>query len=140
MPRYGAGVILTRKDEVLLVRHGEKSRNVLGLYTLPGGETESYDKDSMDTVIREVCEETGLIINRKNLRLLGHYIFFMQRRVGKEEMSIDLYSCKKFKGVLKSGEETEPVWVKSKKFISGEYQLPYTSGNFLADVFKFLKE
>lgn len=140
MQRHGAAVILYQEDEMLLVRHSEESRNITGFYTLPAGGTEPCDKDSEDIIVREVKEETGLDINKQYLRALGHYDFTLERKVGKEQISLDLYACRTFSGKLMSGVETEPIWVKIEDFISGKYPLPHTSGNFLDEINKFLRK
>jgi len=139
MPIDGAAVILYRKDEVLLVKHKEKSRNITGFYTLPAGEVEFRDKDSIDAAVREVNEETGLEIDKENLSSLGRYDFSMERKRGKEQISLDLYACGIFRGNLKSGVETIPIWVKIEDFVLGKYPSPYTSGNFSDDIKRFLR-
>lgn len=140
MQRHGAAVVLYQEEEVLIVRHKSASRHFAGVYTIPGGESEPYDKDTKDTAVREVKEETGLEVDRGNLCKLGHYDFTMGRKVGMEQLSVDLYFCNKFLGELRDGDETTPHWVNIEDFISGKYPLPYMSGDFSADINKFLKK
>ena len=140
MQRHGAAVVLYQKNEILIVKHKLPSRHFAGVYTIPGGETEHYDEDTENTAVREVKEETGLDVNRENICKLGHYDFTMGRKVGMEELSVDLYSCNKFGGELREGDETIPIWVKIEDFISGKYPLPYMSGDFSSGINNFLKK
>ena len=136
----GAAAILYREDKVLIVRNVGKSRHVIGTYGLPGGEHEECDKDTRHTAVREIEEESGLIVDREDLGLLGHYDFEMARRNGKQHMSLDLYATKRFRGSIRNGTETEPMWVKIDDYVSGMYPLPYMTGNFSDDIKNFLRK
>jgi 8-oxo-dGTP diphosphatase len=93
-PRVGVAVIVKRDNEILLgYRKSELGKNTWGL---PGGKLE-FGEELIDCAIRELKEETNLIVKPKNLRLVGisnavfdddlHYITV-------------IYSTKKFKGEL----------------------------------------
>ncbi|HRW58515.1 MAG TPA: NUDIX domain-containing protein [Chlamydiales bacterium] len=61
MIHKGVYGVIQKEDKVLLV---EKSRGpYLGLMDLPGGRKEGKESDS-DTLIREIREETGILIKR----------------------------------------------------------------------------
>jgi len=148
MSMFGAAAILYREDEVLIVKHGKESRHPTGLYSIPGGETKPSDRDTMDTIVREIREETGLEIDKANLDPLAHYDFDLGGKRGKRQVSVDLYACEvtdKIKTNVNLDEirtesfETIPVWVKIEDFILGKYTITYTSGNFLEDIIKYLK-
>ena len=129
MLRYGSAVVICKGNEVLLVRHGDKSRHLTGVYTLPSGEKELYDHDFEDTAVREVREETGLEITRQSLSRLGHFDSIVERKRGEESVSLYLYTCDSFTGELKKQNETEPVWVEIAGVLSGKYPMPRMSGN-----------
>ncbi|WP_055587060.1 NUDIX domain-containing protein [Streptacidiphilus griseoplanus] len=70
--RYGEPVdvhlILRRGNEVLLARRaGSPYAN--GLFNLPSGHVDGPDEDIVDSVIREAREETGITVDRADLRL-----------------------------------------------------------------------
>jgi len=136
----GAAVILYQEDKVLVVKHKDCSRHLTGSYTIPSGQAECYDRDTKDTAIREVEEETGLKIDRKRLFELGRYDFTMQRRVGEDDLIVTLYACNRFLGDLRGGSETEPCWVKIDDYIAGMYPTPRMSGNFAEDINWFLTQ
>lgn len=60
----GVGAILLTPQGLLLGRHR------LGTYELPGGTVEAGES-LVETVVRELAEETGLIARRDDVRLLG---------------------------------------------------------------------
>ncbi|NNM57886.1 NUDIX hydrolase [Acidocella sp.] len=66
-PRVGIGVVLLRRDEVLLVRRGRPP--AAGAWSLPGGGQE-LGESAQDCARRELREETGLECGA--LQLLGH--------------------------------------------------------------------
>lgn len=72
----GASVIITKNDKILMQLRKDNEK-----WGLPGGSVE-LGETVEETAIREVKEETGLIISRKDLKLLGvfsgdsqHYIY-----------------------------------------------------------------
>jgi len=138
MTTPAVSIAILEKDEVLLVKHKASSRHPLDYYGLPGGavkEGESYE----EAAVREVNEETGLEIDKNDLVKVGTYIINVERKVGEEETSMALYSCKKFRGELKSEAETIPFWAKIPDVLSGKYKMPRISGNFISDVMKLLE-
>ncbi|CAO3417254.1 NUDIX hydrolase [Azospirillum doebereinerae] len=58
-PWVGVGVIVWRGDRVLLIRRGKTPR--LGQWSLPGG-AQSVGETVFETAVREVLEETGLVV------------------------------------------------------------------------------
>lgn len=68
-----AGVVLTHKDQVLLVRvHGSP------LYCLPKGKYDACDGDLQETAIRETMEETGVDV--RDVITTAQYITVLRTR------------------------------------------------------------
>ena len=64
--RVAAYGLMRRRDEVLLCRISEQFPAMTGSWTLPGGGVE-WREDPVDTMIREVEEETGLVVANTGL-------------------------------------------------------------------------
>lgn len=107
--------VIINGDKVLLVRHGEKALHLTGVYGLPGGRVKP--KESLaDAVVREVKEETGLIINMKNLKNLpSKYYAEIERKNGKSFLIVVPFLATEFTGGLISNDETIPIWISIKK-------------------------
>lgn len=58
--------IVNYKDEFLVIRR-RKDGYFAGAYDFPGGKME-YDESIMQAVIREVFEETGIVINKTKIQ------------------------------------------------------------------------
>ena len=68
------GCLLRHKDKILLLhRHNNKSQG--GKWGLPAGKVDKTDKDKADALIREIQEETGLILEKD--KLIYHKTFFV---------------------------------------------------------------
>ncbi len=72
---------------------------------LPGGHIESHE-GLVESVIREIREETGLIV--KNLRLVGMKHWYTK---SDERYLVFLYRTSDFEGQIHSTEEGEIKWV-----------------------------
>ncbi|NKC00332.1 MAG: NUDIX domain-containing protein [Pseudomonadales bacterium] len=64
--RVAAYGLVTRSDEILLCRISERFPAKTGCWTLPGGGI-NFREDPVDAMIREVQEETGLIVESSGL-------------------------------------------------------------------------
>lgn len=108
--------VITDKEKVLILKNtGDKRRELKAQWELPGGLLE-IDEKIEDCLIREVKEETGLMIavkkpfatwidKRKNFR------FKDGRRLEIQVFSVG-YFCKRRSGTIKlSGEHKEYAWV-----------------------------
>ena len=63
-PYCGAGIGLVYKDKLLVGKRNDHP--FYGLWAVPGGGREAYDKDDLSTAIRELKEETGIIFTNLN--------------------------------------------------------------------------
>lgn len=98
--------IINKNDEVLLQR---KARGFgKGKWNGPGGKVDSGET-VLESVIREVEEETGLII--KNLKPIGELEFIFH---GREEWNnyCHVFACREFTGELEDKGEGELRWFK----------------------------
>ena len=77
--------------------------------TFPGGHVEKGESFT-ESVIREVCEETGLTI--ENPRLCGVKQFQTRQD---ERYVVFLYKADRFHGQLRSSEEGEVFWIPREK-------------------------
>lgn len=113
-----ADVVIEKDGLLFVIKRGDPPCK--GMYTLPGGGIELNEK-SWETVVREVYEETGLIIESKEKDVLG-------------SVDIDVVGLSGnvtfVKGKILGGEikllENEIVgykWMSLKEFIDGHY--PY---------------
>jgi ADP-ribose pyrophosphatase YjhB (NUDIX family) len=69
-PRTTVAVVILKDDQILVSKRAREPFK--GQYDLPGGFLE-YGEDPYDAVIRETREETGLLLERSNLRILTAY-------------------------------------------------------------------
>jgi len=132
MSPHGAAVIPYSGDETVIVRHTEKSGQYTGkeTYSIPSGRYAPGDRDSLDTGVRETWEETGLVIERKDLEFLKYLEGEIAHKEGMLPFNIDLYACEVDRdAVLYSRFETIPEWAKIEAFVRGDYLRTRTTGN-----------
>jgi mutator protein MutT len=107
------GVLIFKDKKVLLVRHGTASHHMLDTYGWPGGRF-NPGETSKEAAVRELFEETGLVAKEEDLEEFIHDISpaVIIRKTGEvETFSVKLFVCSKYKGKLKSSDETIPEWV-----------------------------
>nr|AIA18355.1 NUDIX domain protein [uncultured bacterium] len=110
------GVVILKKDQVLLVKHGEAAGHVTGTYGTPGGRIDT-GKNALDAAVREVKEETGLLIKKEDLIEFSDKIYADIKRKNNEIISVlhTVFVTNIFTGVLTDSEETIPEWIEIKK-------------------------
>ena len=116
VPCVGA-VVHDDAGRILLVRRGRAPAT--GLWSIPGGRIETGESDA-DAVVREVREETGLIVAVG--RLAGRVV-----RAGPGGVVYDIadYECQAVGGDLVAGDDAADVrWVSREELRS----LPTTEG------------
>jgi 8-oxo-dGTP pyrophosphatase MutT (NUDIX family) len=108
-----AGVLLFSEKKVLLVKHSEKAAHLTGWYGLPGGHIDEGET-AEGAAVRELEEETGLIVSEDNLEELPIHIppADIPRSDGTtKRFTLTLFYSKSFTGTLRESEETIPEWI-----------------------------
>lgn len=108
-----AGILLIKNNTVLLVKHKEAAGHLNGVYGIPGGKIEPGETVA-EAGVRELREETGLIVQLSNLHTYSNnsYTADIIRKNGDQQtFTMTIFYCDQFTGVLHAGPETNPVWV-----------------------------
>jgi 8-oxo-dGTP diphosphatase len=113
------GIVVLQDNKVLLVREGEKSSHLTGVYNTPAGRIEKGESP-IQAAVRELKEETGLETEKKYLiELPKKYTAEIERKGGKMvRFYHTVFVCTKFTGQIKSAEDVEPMWVEIRKLKS----------------------
>lgn len=109
---HTVGVVVLKDDNVLLVREGEQSGHVTGVYNTPAGRIDEGETP-VQAAIRELHEESGLITTEADLEQLPKiYEADIPRKDGTIKHFIHTaFVCKRFSGDLVTTDETMPEWV-----------------------------
>ncbi|MGA3159647.1 MAG: NUDIX hydrolase [Terracidiphilus sp.] len=112
-PLVGVGAVIVEAGWVLLVRRGNEPMK--GHWTLPGGLLELGESLS-DGVLREVREETGLVVEVLQLIELLDRIHREETRVRYHYVIAD-YLCRVVGGRLQAASDADAVrWVKREEW------------------------
>jgi ADP-ribose pyrophosphatase YjhB (NUDIX family) len=124
-PLVGVGAVVVDEGRVLLVRRGTEP--LRGQWSLPGGLLELGEPLSAG-VVREVREETGLIIEPMELIELLDRIHREGERVRYHYVIAD-YLCRVVGGALKAASDADAVrWVERAEWNSHPPRLPAVAG------------
>jgi 8-oxo-dGTP diphosphatase len=105
-PFVGVGAVIVEHDRVLLIRRGQPP--LLGEWSLPGGVLECGET-LPDAVAREALEETGLIVEtREMLGVYERIIHDEHRKVRYHYVLLD-FLCHPLGGELKAGSDAAGV-------------------------------
>lgn len=122
----GVGVVITNdKGEIVLTERANTANNRIGEWELPGGTVEFGDTLE-ETIVREVCEETGLIV--KPLYCVSVHQDFVE---GQHWVSFG-YVAKLIEGELQN---REPHKFSQVKFCDPK-DLPYRTSELTEEVVK----
>jgi len=113
-PGVGIGVMIVRDGKVLLGKRNddpEKADSLLhgeGTWTMPGGKLD-FGEDFQGAAFREIFEETGIKINKEDLKLIS-----LTNDIVKDAHFITIgFLCEDFEGepkVMEPDEITEWKW------------------------------
>ncbi|MGI8420117.1 MAG: NUDIX hydrolase [Candidatus Levyibacteriota bacterium] len=106
------GIVVLQDNNVLLVREGEKSGHLTGVYNTPAGRIEDGETP-MHAAVRELEEESGLNTTEADLvELPKKYTADIKRKSGETvRFYHTVFYCKKYSGSLRTGEDVTPEWV-----------------------------
>ncbi|MCD1295819.1 DNA mismatch repair protein MutT [Methanocella sp. CWC-04] len=76
----GVGAVIVRDDKVLMLLRSDKCRNNVNKWTIPGGMVEPFEKLE-DAIVREIAEETGLLIESLYPLIVSDRVFDEQHWV-----------------------------------------------------------
>jgi mutator protein MutT len=107
-PLVGVGAVVIEAGRVLLARRGNEPMK--GRWSLPGGLVE-LGESLTEAVIREVREETGLMVKPVELVELLDRIYWKEERVRYHYVIAD-YLCRVVGGALQAASDADAVrWV-----------------------------
>ena len=134
--KHGAGILLINDSKVLLVKAGNKSKQLNGTISFPGGFIEERENPK-ETALRELREETGLTTNEL-IDFPGNYVeASLKLKAGTKDISFKVFLALDFTGDLRSTEETEPFWADLKE--ARKRQLLGKNNEILENALKYLK-
>jgi mutator protein MutT len=111
--KEGAGVIIFKENEVLLVKSLTNSDQLDDTYGFPAGTTEDGESFKA-TALRELYEETGLTATEADLIDFPNNYFEaeIEFKSGRKLGTITLFLCKNYSGEPQITEEVMPEWHK----------------------------
>ena len=125
------GAVVLLDGRVLLVRRGNEPLH--GRWVIPGGTVE-LGETLEEALVREVEEETGLVVRPREVLLVFDRIQRDQGRVQYHYVIID-YLCEYVSGTPRAGSDAEAVAVVSPEDLDA-YDLPPQARELVLDVWR----
>jgi 8-oxo-dGTP diphosphatase len=128
-PCATADIILERDKQILLIRR--KHKPFRDMWALPGGHL-NYGKETLEeTAVRELREETGVLVDKKDLEFFG--VYSEPKRDPRGHYITHVYVAKNHNGKLKADDDAKEV-----RFFSLENlpELAFDHQRILNDYFK----
>lgn len=104
-PCLGVGAVLIHEGRVLLIRRGKEP--LRGRWVVPGGTVE-LGETLEEALVREVEEETGLVVKPREIVAVFDRIQRESERVGYHYVIVD-YLCDYVAGEARAGSDAEAV-------------------------------
>ena len=101
------------KDNKIVVTKYKEGNKKVGYYDIPGGKIEEGETPEQ-AAIREMKEETGLLIN--NLNYKGNMIIEYPNRI----FDFDVFICSECEGEPQEFEENTSEWIQINEFLKKE--------------------
>ena len=112
-----AACALVDTDGRLLIAQRPQGKPMAGLWEFPGGKIENGERPE-DTLIRELKEELGIIVNDACLAPLT----FASHRYADFHLLMPLFVCRRWEGTVVATEGQQLAWVKPNRL--REYKMP----------------
>jgi len=110
--RKAAKCYLINDDKVVVTKYKNENKKS-GYYDIPGGKIEDGE-NSKQTAIREMKEETGLIV--EDLKYKGNMIVEYPDRI----FDFDIFVCNQYEGNTQEFKENTSEWIEINKLLQSE--------------------
>ncbi len=127
----GVGGVVLIDGRVVLIRRGKEP--LRGRWVIPGGTVE-LGETLQDALVREMEEETGLIVRPREVVLVFDRIQREGSAVQYHYVIVD-YLCDYVSGWLRAGSDADEVALAGRAEIDG-YDLPPPARDLVLDVFR----
>jgi 8-oxo-dGTP diphosphatase len=107
-PAVGVGAVIVHEGRVVLIQRGKEP--LKGRWVIPGGTVE-LGESLQEAVVREVQEETGLVVQPGEVVLVFDRILKVEGEIRYHYVIVD-YRCAYVKGTLRAGSDAmAAAWV-----------------------------
>jgi ADP-ribose pyrophosphatase YjhB (NUDIX family) len=130
-PYVGVGGVVLIGGRVVLIRRGKEP--LRGRWVIPGGTVE-LGETLQEALVREMKEETGLVVRPREIVLVFDRIQREGSEVEYHYVIID-YACDYVSGELQAGSDADEVALVAPDEIGG-YDLPPQALDLVLDVFR----
>jgi 8-oxo-dGTP diphosphatase len=130
-PYVGVGGVVLIDGRVVLIRRGKEP--LRGRWVIPGGTVE-LGETLQEALVREMREETGLVVRPREIVLVFDRIQREGPEVEYHYVIID-YACDYVSGALQAGSDADEVALVAPDEI-GRYDLPPQALELVLDVFQ----
>jgi 8-oxo-dGTP diphosphatase len=112
-----AAVALVDADGRVLIAQRPEGKQLAGLWEFPGGKVEAGERPE-ETLIRELCEELGIVVQEACLAPLT----FASHAYDGFHLLMPLYICRRWDGFVQAREGQALKWVRPRQL--RDYPMP----------------